>query len=359
MAMPVSAPAVNFGQGVSNAWTDVARIIPKIAAFLVILIVGYLIARVLQKAVVKVLGKVDIDRLVARGGVKTAISRSQYDAAGILGKIVFYAVMLFVLSIAFGVFGPSPVNSYLHAVIAYLPRLFAAIVIIVVAALIAGGVKTIVTDLVGGLSYGALMANVASIAILFLGVIAALDQLQIATAVVNAVLYAVLAAAVGIAIVAIGGGGITPMRRRWDNVLGTYDSEKHNVRTEVRQSKERRQAQRAEAARVQSEPAAPDQAAPGWAASGQTPTGQAPTGRPEQAAPVPPEPDPAYAAPNRTQPTRSAGGVYDQAAYPADRVVDVSEPDPRTNQAADPVDPRAYRSPDPHAEPITRPLPRQ
>lgn len=336
MAMPVSAPAVNFGQGVSNAWTDVARIIPKIAAFLVILIVGYLIARVLQKAVVKVLGKVDIDRLVARGGVKTAISRSQYDAAGILGKIVFYAVMLFVLSIAFGVFGPSPVNSYLHAVIAYLPRLFAAIVIIVVAALIAGGVKTIVTDLVGGLSYGALMANVASIAILFLGVIAALDQLQIATAVVNAVLYAVLAAAVGIAIVAIGGGGITPMRRRWDNVLGTYDSEKHNVRTEVRQSKERRQAQRAEAARVQSEPAAPDQAAP-----------------------VPPEPDPAYAAPNRTQPTRSAGGVYDQAAYPADRVVDVSEPDPRTNQAADPVDPRAYRSPDPHAEPITRPLPRQ
>lgn len=44
---------------------------------------------------------------------------------------------------------------------------------------------------------------------------AALKQLQIATNVVNAVLYATLAAAVGIAIVAVGGGGISPMRSRW------------------------------------------------------------------------------------------------------------------------------------------------
>jgi hypothetical protein len=51
--------------------------------------------------------------------------------------------------------------------------------------------------------------------ILAIGVIAALDQLHIAAAVVNAILYAVLAALVGIAVVAVGGGGIKTMAQRW------------------------------------------------------------------------------------------------------------------------------------------------
>jgi len=56
--------------------------------------------------------------------------------------------------------------------------------------------------------------------------VAGLDQLQIATGVVNAVLYAVLAAAVGVTVVAVGGGGIHPMRARWEKALTSYDQEK-------------------------------------------------------------------------------------------------------------------------------------
>ena len=43
--MPESS--VNFGAGVSNAWSDVAAFVPKFAVFLLILIVGYrLVSRV-------------------------------------------------------------------------------------------------------------------------------------------------------------------------------------------------------------------------------------------------------------------------------------------------------------------------
>lgn len=244
MAAAASLQAVDFGQGVSNAWSSIALFIPKLLMFIIILVVGYFLAKAVEKVLDRVLVKVGFDRMVERGGIKRALSRSEYDAAGILGKIVFYAIMLFVLSTAFGVFGPNPVDGYLHAVIAYLPQLFAAVVIIVVAAAIAAGVRNVVTDLLGGLSYGPTLAGAASVAILFIGVIAALDQLQIATAVVNAVLYAVLAAAVGIAVVAVGGGGIAPMRRRWDNVLASYDSEKDNVRAELEAGRARRQAAR-------------------------------------------------------------------------------------------------------------------
>ncbi len=62
----------------------------------------------------------------------------------------------------------------------------------------------------GSLSYARVLANATSTLILALGIIAALDQLQIAQNVVNAVLYAALAAVVGVVVVAVGGGGIAP-----------------------------------------------------------------------------------------------------------------------------------------------------
>ena len=51
---------------------------------------------------------------------------------------------------------------------------------------------------------------------------------------VNAILYAVLAALVGIAIVAVGGGGIKTMATRWDAVAARYDEEKPKIAGAVR-----------------------------------------------------------------------------------------------------------------------------
>ena len=65
--------------------------------------------------------------------------------------------------------------------------------------------------------------------ILAFGVIAALNQLHIATNVVNAVLYATLAALVGVVIVAVGGGGIKTMSSRWESVATKYDEEKPKI----------------------------------------------------------------------------------------------------------------------------------
>lgn len=230
--MPESS--VNFGAGVSNAWSNVAAFVPKFAVFLLILIVGYLIAKAIAKILSKVLTRVGFDRLVERGGVKRVLDRSSYDASGILAKVVYYAIMLFVLSTAFGVFGSNPISDYLRAVIAYLPLVFVAIVIVVIAAAIAAGARNLIDNSLGGLSYARVLANLASGLILAIGVIAALDQLHIAAAVVNAILYAVLAALVGIAVVAVGGGGIKTMAQRWEAVAARYDEEKPRIAGAVR-----------------------------------------------------------------------------------------------------------------------------
>jgi len=226
--------AISYSTGFSNAWSNVATFVPKFVVFLIILIVGYLVAKLIARILSRVLTRVGFDRLVERGGIKAALDRSRYDASDILAKLVYYAIMLFVLSTAFGVFGSNPISDYLHAVIAYLPLVFVAIVIVVIAAAIAAGAKRLIEGSLGGLSYGKTVANLAAGFILAIGVIAALDQLHIAQNVVNAILYAALAAIVGIAIVAVGGGGIRTMSQRWEAVADRYDEEKPRIAAATR-----------------------------------------------------------------------------------------------------------------------------
>src|SRR6266516_7413253 len=82
------------------------------------------------------------DRWVERGGIKSALARARYDASNIVAKLVYYTVLLFTLQLAFGVWGPNPVSDLIHDVVAWLPNLLIAIVIVVVAAAIASGVRT-------------------------------------------------------------------------------------------------------------------------------------------------------------------------------------------------------------------------
>lgn len=221
--------SINFGTGLSNAWSNVATFIPKFIVFLIVLIVGYFIAKALAKLVAKILTRVGFDRLAEHGGIKTALAHTKYDASSILAKIVYYAILLFVLDVAFGVFGNNPISGFLHGVIAYLPLLFIAVVIIVVTAAIAAAVRNLIENSLSGMPYANVLGNLAWGFILALGIIAALNQLHIAQNVLNAVLYAALAALAGIAIVAVGGGGIKTMSQRWEAAAARYDAEKMRI----------------------------------------------------------------------------------------------------------------------------------
>jgi hypothetical protein len=214
-----------FSTGLSNAFSEVATFIPKLVVFLIVLIVGYFIARALEKVVARILIRIGFDQLAERGGIKTILAHSKYDAAGILAKIVYYAIMLFVLDVAFGVFGSNPISGFLHGVIAYLPLVFIAVVIIVITAAIAAAVKSLIENSLSGMPYANVLGNLAWGFILALGIIAAVNQLHIAPNVLNAVLYAALATLAGIAIVAVGGGGIKTMSQRWEAAAARFDAE--------------------------------------------------------------------------------------------------------------------------------------
>ncbi len=222
--MPILA--IEYSQGIEDAWSEVATFIPKFFAFLLILVIGWFVAKAIAKIAGTVLERVGFDKAVERGGVKTMLDKSEYDASDIVGKIVYYALLLIVLQLAFGVWGPNPVSNAIGGVIAYLPRVLAAILIIVIAMAVAAAVKEIVEVALGELDYARTVAFAASAAIITIGLFAALDELRIAPAIVTGLFYALLATIVGVTVIAVGGGGIKAMQTRWENIFAKYDEEK-------------------------------------------------------------------------------------------------------------------------------------
>ena len=219
--------------GLQHGWTVFMGFVPKLLLALVILVVGYFVAKLISRGVDLVLERVGFNRLVERGGIKRALERTSFDASDIVSRILFYTIMLFVLELAFSAFGPNPVSVILTAIIAYLPNIFVALVIVVVTAAIAAGLKQLLLVALGALSYGRILANFASIAVLVLGAFAALDQLKIAPNIVHALFYAVLATVVGSAIIAIGGGGIVPMRAQWEKGMAKLERELPRAKAEA------------------------------------------------------------------------------------------------------------------------------
>ena len=180
------------------------------------------------------LTRVGFDKAVERGGIKRALEASKYDLPTSWPRSFYYALMLFVLSTAFGSSGttrsahtctpssPTCRWSSSRSSSSSSPRRLAA------------AAKALIENSLSGMSYAKVLGNVASGLILAFGVIAALDQLHVASNVVNAVLYAALAALVGVVVVAVGGGGIRTMSRRWEAVADTYDEEKPKIAESVR-----------------------------------------------------------------------------------------------------------------------------
>jgi len=249
------AADVRFGPGVENAWSNFMEAAPKVVAFLVILGVGLLVAKAIGTVMTKLLRKAGFDRFVQRGAIRHAMTRTQYDASQIAGKLTYYAVALLTLVLAFGVFGAdNPVSQLLAGIMAFIPKLVVAIAIVLIAAAIASWVKDMVGGALGGLPYGALLATVASGAILVTGIFMAMTQLEIAPAIVSGLFYAILAALVGVTIVAVGGGGIRPMRGRWERALSTMDVEGPRVKEHARQAKAQRAADARERAAQYTQP---------------------------------------------------------------------------------------------------------
>jgi hypothetical protein len=225
---------MDFPAVLQDGLAAVIAFVPLALLFLLILVVGLIVAKLISTALDKLLEKVGFDRLVERGGIKRALAGSKLDASDIVAKIVYYTLVLFVLQFAFGVFGQNPVSDLLQGIIGFLPKIIVAIIIVVIASAIAAGAKGLIQNTLGGLSYGKVLGNVVAVFILFLGITAALNQIEVATTVTTPILIAVLAIIAGVIIVGAGGGLIKPMQARWETMLTKAEEEAPKIQQQAK-----------------------------------------------------------------------------------------------------------------------------
>ena len=234
--MSATPLAVDFETPVREGFTSVATFVPKLLGFLVILLVGYFIAKIVAKILDKVLERVGFDNAVEKGPIKQALSKSQYDASDIVSKLVFYAIFIPFLSAAVGTLGITALQRPLEQFIALIPQIIVAIILVVIGGVVAGAAKKLIEGALGGLSYGKVLSNGVSILVLLVFLKAALDQVGIATTVTGPILIAILATVGGILIVGVGGGLIKPMQSRLEQQLNKASDEASKAKQQVQQN---------------------------------------------------------------------------------------------------------------------------
>jgi hypothetical protein len=222
--------------GLGQAWAVLVTFVPKLLGFLLILFIGWLIAKAVSKAVGFLLQRIGFGKLVEKSGMNRVLANSPIDAGGLIVKLVYYFILLIALQFAFGAFGSgNAVSVLINDVIAYLPKVIVAIVLVLVAAAIAGVVRDLVVGALGRRSFAPLLGTISYVFLLALGVIAALNQLGIATTVTLPVLITALATVGGILVVGVGGGLIKPMSQRWDGMLRKLSDEETGTQPAARE----------------------------------------------------------------------------------------------------------------------------
>lgn len=202
----------------SNAVNLILTFIPRLIGFLVILIVGLIIAALVARAVTFLLRKVGFDRMADRIGLTRFEQRMgvRMDTAGILGKIVYWFILLIFLVPAADALGVPAVSNILNTLVAYIPNVFVAILILFLGTLAA----TVVADLVRGAVASAnignpnIFARIARWAIIGFAGLVALEQLKITPDLLNE-LFGAIVAALAIAFGLAFGLGGQEAARRW------------------------------------------------------------------------------------------------------------------------------------------------
>lgn len=208
--------AIEWSEGIESAWSDVAEFVPKLAAALAVFLIGWIVAKVIRRVLERVLNKIDFDKYVDKSGIGAPLERAGYpNSVDLIGKIIYFALMLLVLQLAVGVFGDSDISNAIDDMVAFIPKLLVAIVIIIITGAVANAVRELISPAVAHLGGGDLLAKAAFVGVWLIGGFAALDQLQVAEDVVDVLFQTIVYSLGFIIIIKFGVGGVWAARDRF------------------------------------------------------------------------------------------------------------------------------------------------
>ena len=199
----------SIGERLEYGLYQIVSFLPQLLAGLGILLMGYGVAKMVERATEVVLGRIGFDRWMADGGVTEALERTGtgFAASTVIAKLVFWAVMLLVILLIANVLGLDEVSGLFAELLSYIPNVIAAVIILLLGMVLGEFVKDLVLASAGAMHGGSTLARVAKAAVIVLAVFMALEQLNIAEDIVLVAFIAIMGSAALAAGIAFGLGG--------------------------------------------------------------------------------------------------------------------------------------------------------
>ena len=197
---PGAATAGTFGDRLRVTFGQFLDIVPALIGAMVILLAGYLLARLIERGVERLLRRIHLNQLLDRGGVMQAVERSgsHLNPTRVIANLIFWLVMFAVLLLAASALGLQSLADVLQELVSYIPSVIAAIAIITIGIVLGGFVGGLIMASVGGLHGGPTLARVGKGGVIVLAIFMALQELGIATDIVTTA-FAILFGAVALA----------------------------------------------------------------------------------------------------------------------------------------------------------------
>lgn len=192
----------NWGDAVMVSLTDALSTflaaIPKIIGFVVILIIGWIVASLLSKAVGALLRTVKFNELAQKAGFADFVEKMgvSTDSSGFIALVTKWFVRLITLVVAFDALGLPAVSDVLRELLFWLPNLVVALVILVIGGLAANALSSLVRGATARSELGnpELLASIAKVSVWAFAIVVAVNQIGIASALVNTLFMATVGA---------------------------------------------------------------------------------------------------------------------------------------------------------------------
>lgn len=228
-----------------NALDSVVGFLPNLLGCLLLLLVGFIVARVVSSVIAKALDRLGLDQHLHESDANQYVEKVLPGASPTKGisRVVFWLIFVFFITSAIGALGIPAVTTFMNQVLAYLPNVIVAIVIFVLAALVAGAVAAGVAKLMGDTPTGKIVATVVPSLVMVIAMFMILNQLKIAEQIVSIAFAATMGAlALGLAL-AFGLGGKDVARRLLEDAYDKGQANKEQVKNDVAAGRDRAQDQ--------------------------------------------------------------------------------------------------------------------
>ena len=186
---------------------EVVAFIPEFIAALLILIVGYFVAKTIASVLWRALQRAGLDRALHGGQGGGIIQKVAPSPSRLVAKVAYWALFLGAVALAVSVLGINALTAFVGAIFAYLPNVIAALAIFLVAGAVSAAVAGLAGRVLGDTPLGKIVGTAAPILVMTIATFMILEQLKIAEEIVE-ITYAGLIGAIALgAALAFGLGG--------------------------------------------------------------------------------------------------------------------------------------------------------